>query len=769
MPNPLDVQKSDQAQYEGKSWVTTTPGVPPLVTTKAPLLDMGNCSPRYIRSAFYSMPATKDLANQISIPLSFAIQPVAALGPGEAQLATVDMAALGGPLRCRRCKAYINPFVKFVDGGRKFICNLCNVDTEVPAEYFCNLDHTGRRADTAQRAELSRGSFELLTTPDYCKGSKQPAEAAYIFAIDVTYASFQSGMVQTLTSNISAVLANLPKEEGQEKTPIRVGFITYNTQLHFYNLNPSLAQPSMLVSPDLTEVIVPMVEGFLVTLEQAQTHLATLMELIPSLHGADKKGESLMLPAIQAGCAALKAAGRPGKVILFHSSLPTAPGPGQLKNREDKKLLNTDKEATLLLPADPIYEKVARECTDNGVGVDLFLFPHSYVDLATIGKISTVTGGVVQRYPMFRADADGERFIQDLAMHVAQPCVFDAVLRMRTNAGIRPVEFCGNFMMQNATDVEIAVLTPNTCVSIEVKHDDKLNEDFQAYVQVALLYTSMSGCRKLRLHNLALPVSGSLAELYKGCDMDTILTNLSKEFGKALLQNHTYKSLKEGLFTRVSASLACYRQNCSAPSQPGQLILPETLKLLPLYSHCLLRSPALLPSVEVGFDEKSNLLQRLAMMTVEQNETFLYPRLYSLNTSTLGNEGMPPVTRPSYDRLRDAGAHLLDNGLVLILWVGANTPTKWLQEVFGVTVLDQVDPTVGNLAPFDNPTSIRVRGIVDEIRRNRGQHLRLNVVRQRDNTEYIFMQFLVEDKVEQGMNYTDFLCSIHREIRNILS
>ena len=130
---------------------------------------------------------------------------------------------------------------------------------------------------------------------------------------------------------------------------------------------------------------------------------------------------------------------------------------------------------------------------------------------------------------------------------------------------------------------------------------------------------------------------------------------------------------------------------------------------------------------------------------------------------------MPPVTRPSYDRLRDAGAHLLDNGLVLILWVGANTPTKWLQEVFGVTVLDQVDPTVGNLAPFDNPTSIRVRGIVDEIRRNRGQHLRLNVVRQRDNTEYIFMQFLVEDKVEQGMNYTDFLCSIHREIRNILS
>jgi len=454
---------------------------------------------------------------------------------------------------------------------------------------------------------------------------------------------------------------------------------------------------------------------------------------------------------------------------MFHSGLPTAPGPGQLKNREDKKLLNTEKEATLLVPADPLFEKVARECVDAGVAVDMFLFPHSYVDLASIGKIPGATGGTVQRYPMFRADVDGERFIQDLAIHIAQPCVFDAVLRMRTSAGIRPVEFCGSFMMQNATDVEVSVLTPNTCVTIEVKHDDKLNEEFQAYIQVALLYTSISGVRKLRLHNLAIPVTTSLAEIYKSCDVDTIANYLTKEYGKALLANHTYKNLKEQLLTRVSNSLACYRQNCAAPSQPGQLILPETLKLLPLYSHCLLRSPALMPSIDVGFDERVNLLQRLSMMSVEQSELFLYPRLYNLNTSTLGNEGLPPVMRSSYDRIRESGAHLVDNGLVLIMWVGANTPSKWLQEVFGVTVLDQVDPTVGNLQPFDNATSIRVREVIDEIRATRQQHLRLNVVRQKDKTEHIFMQFLVEDKTEQGMNYTDFLCSIHREIRSILS
>ena len=53
---------------------------------------------------------------------------------------------------------------------------------------------------------------------------------------------------QALTQNISAVLANLPREPGQEKSPVRVGFITYAQQIHYYNLNPNLAQPGMLVS-----------------------------------------------------------------------------------------------------------------------------------------------------------------------------------------------------------------------------------------------------------------------------------------------------------------------------------------------------------------------------------------------------------------------------------------------------------------------------------------------------------------------------------------
>lgn len=43
-------------------------------------------------------------------------------------------------------------------------------------------------------------------------------------------------------------------------------------------------------------------------------------------------------------CHFSQAADCAGKLFVFHTSLPIAEAPGKLKNREDKKLIGTDKE-----------------------------------------------------------------------------------------------------------------------------------------------------------------------------------------------------------------------------------------------------------------------------------------------------------------------------------------------------------------------------------------------------------------------------------------
>ena len=46
----------------------------------------------------------------------------------------------------------------------------------------------------------------------------------------------------------------------------------------------------------------------------------------------------------------------------------------------------------------------------------------------------------------------------------------------------------------------------------------------------------------------------------------------------------------------------------------------------------------------------------------------------------------------------------------------------------------------------------------------------LVIIRQRDKLEPVFLQYLMEDRGSGGTSsYVDFLCHIHKEIRNLLS
>ncbi|KAG5250863.1 Protein transport protein [Salix suchowensis] len=75
-----------------------------------------------------------------------------------------------GPVRCSRCKGYINPFMKFIDHGRRFICNFCGFADETPSDYQCNLGPDGRRRDADERPELCRGTVKFVASKEYIHG-----------------------------------------------------------------------------------------------------------------------------------------------------------------------------------------------------------------------------------------------------------------------------------------------------------------------------------------------------------------------------------------------------------------------------------------------------------------------------------------------------------------------------------------------------------------------------------------------------------------------
>ncbi|KAJ8250554.1 hypothetical protein COCON_G00224760 [Conger conger] len=764
IPSPIQVIEDDRVNKSSEPFTTGVRGqAPPLVTTDFQVKDQGNASPRYIRCTAYNMPCTSDMAKQSQVPLAAVIKPLASLPPDETPPYLVDHGETG-PIRCNRCKAYMCPYMQFIEGGRRFQCGFCSCVTEVPPQYFQHLDHTGRRVDCYDRPELSMGSYEFRATVDYCKNNKLPQPPAYIFLIDVSYNAVRSNLVSIICEELKTLLDYLPRESPDGDSNVRVGFVTYNKVLHFYNVKGSLAQPQMMVVSDVADMFVPLLDGFLVNVNESRAVINSLLDQIPEMFADTRETETVFGPVIQAGLEALKAADCAGKLFIFHSSLPIAEAPGKLKNREDKKLIGTDKEKSLFQPQTSFYGNLAKECVSQGCCVDLFLFPNQYLDVATLGVVPVSTGGSVYKYTYFQAASDSERFLNDLRRDVQKNIGFDAVMRVRTSTGIRATDFFGSFYMSNTTDVELAGLDCDKTVTVEFRHDDKLSEETGALMQCAVLYTSCTGQRRLRVHNLAVNCCTQLADLYRNCETDTLINFFTKSAYRSVLNSPT-KTVRESLINQCAQILSCYRKNCASPSSAGQLILPECMKLLPVYLNCVLKSDVLQPAADTSLDDRAYLRQLLSCMDVCESHVFFYPRLLPLQKLDMDSDALPVAVRDSEERLSKGGVYLLENGLNLFLWVGANVQQELLQNIFGTPAFGQTA-----LPELDNPFSKRLREIIQSFRAQRSRFMKLIVVKQEDKLELIFRHYLVEDKSNQGgASYVDFLCHMHKEIRQLLS
>uniref|UniRef100_A0A1E1X2A1 Putative vesicle coat complex copii subunit sec24/subunit sfb2 n=1 Tax=Amblyomma aureolatum TaxID=187763 RepID=A0A1E1X2A1_9ACAR len=786
MPSPIQVIEDDRKAHGGPFYTNKRGQVPPLVTTDFIVHDEGICSPRFMRSTIYSVPCTPEMLRQTALPFALCISPFARQAPGESALPLSDFGE-DGPVRCNRCKAYMCPLMQFIDGGRRFQCVFCKATTEVPPSYFAHLDHLGQRSDKFQRPELCLGSYEIVATKEYCKNSVFPQPPAFLFLLDVSYNSIRNGLVHIFCSHIQTILQELPRSEGESESKVRVGFITYSSVVHFYNLKASLAQPQMLVVPDVHDMFVPLLDGCLVSVQEASSLIDSLLEQIPVIFGETRETETVLGAAIQAGVEALKAAECSGKLFVMHTSLPIADAPGKLKNRDDRKLLGTDKEKSVLTPQSPFYNQLGQECVAAGCCVDLFLFHNAYVDVATVGQVAKMTGGQVYKYTYFQSTADkalvqresnvqglqedveGARFLEDLRRDISQPTAFDAVMRVRTSTGIRPTDFYGNYYMANTTDVELAAVDCNKCIAVEIKYDDKLSEEEGAFVQVALLYTTCGGQRRLRIHNLALATCSQMADMYRNCDLDTIVNFLSKQAVRQLLEQSP-RQVRDSCVGRGAQMLAAYRKHCASPSSSGQLILPECMKLLPLYLNCMLKSDALAGGPELTTDDRSFAMLSLCSMDVASTVAYFYPRLLPLHDVDMDSVELPTALRCTAEKIREDGCYLLENGIHMFLWIGMAVDPDFLQNVFAQPVAARIDIDKTSLLELNTPISRRVRDIIARVRMERQRCMRLTLVRQGDKMELVFRQFLVEDRHgDLGPSYVDFLCHLHKEIRNLLS
>jgi protein transport protein SEC24 len=269
------------------------------------------------------------------------MQPLAELGPQEEEIAVVRHP--GGPIRCKRCRTYMNPFMEFVENGDAFNCCICGTRNDCPKWYRSNLDPNNQRRDRTARMELCRGSVEYEVGEEFLLRPIEPPR--YLFVIDVTFTAIVTGLVEQSLNAVRYALDDISKRN----LDACVGVITYSDKIHFYRFAPDRPDAQMYVVGDVDGPFCPApMHELLVTASDEKTRYLfdNCLDMIQEVFSPDNatpppEGQAVLCAAgaaAQAASCCLESGG--GKVLLFQSSLCSV-GVGKLENRERYALCNS--------------------------------------------------------------------------------------------------------------------------------------------------------------------------------------------------------------------------------------------------------------------------------------------------------------------------------------------------------------------------------------------------------------------------------------------
>ncbi|KAM4097439.1 hypothetical protein ACJW30_07G000200 [Castanea mollissima] len=722
-----------------------------------------NCNPRFLRLTTSGIPNSQSLASRWHLPLGAVVCPLAEAPDGE-EVPVVNFVSTG-IIRCRRCRTYVNPYVTFTDAGRKWRCNICSLLNDVPGDYFAHLDATGKRIDLDQRPELTKGSVEFVAPTEYMM--RPPMPPVYFFLIDVSVSAVRSGMIEVVAQTIRSCLDELP---GYPRT--QIGFATFDSAIHFYNMKSSLTQPQMMVVSDLDDIFVPLPDDLLVNLSESRSVVETFLDSLPSMFQDNVNVESAFGPALKAAFMVMSQLG--GKLLIFQNTLPSL-GVGRLKLRgDDLRVYGTDKEHMLRIPEDQFYKQMAAELTKYQIAVNVYAFSDKYTDIASLGTLAKYTGGQVCYYPGFQSAIHGEKLRHELARDLTRETAWESVMRIRCGKGVRFTSYHGNFMLRSTDLMALPAVDCDKAYAMQLTLEETLLTTQTVYFQVALLYTASCGERRIRVHTAAAPVVADLGEMYRQADVGAVVSVLSRLAIEKTLSSKL-EDARNSVQLRIVKALKEYRNLYAVQHRlGGRIIFPESLKFLPLYGLALCRSTPLRGGyADAPLDERCSAGHTMMTLPVKKLLKLLYPSLIRLDEYLLKASAQVDDFKSLEKRLPLAaenldsrGLYLYDDGLRFNIWFGRALSPDVAMNLLGADFAAELSKVT--LSERENEMSRKLMRILKKFRESDPSYYHLcHLVRQGEQPRegFLLLSNLVEDQMGGANGYVDWILQIHRQVQ----
>lgn len=652
---------------------------------------------------------------------------------------------------------------------------MCNLSNDVPQAFDWDAA-TQQTVDRMQRHELNHSVVEFVAPQEYMVRPPQPL--VYLFLFDVSYAAVSNGMLATCARTILDSLGRIPNADRRT----RLGFLAVDNSLHYFSIPKDEyenGETNMLVVSDLEDPFLPVPHDLLVSLTETRQNIEKFLQKLPDMFQSNHSNSSCMGSALRAGHKLISALG--GKIVVLTSSLPNI-GNGKLEMREDKKLLGTSREGSLLQTANSFYKSFAVECSKNQVSIDMFLFSSQYQDVASLSNLPRYTGGQTWFYPGWHASRpeDALKFASEFSDYLSSEIGLEAVLRVRATTGLRMNAFYGNFFNRSSDLCAFPAFPRDQCYVVEVAIDENLNKNFVC-MQAAVLHTTCNGERRIRVLTLSLPTTANLSDIYASADQCAITAYFSHKAVERTLDSGL-EAARDALQAKLTELLQTFKKELAGGSMGGGgLQFPANLRGLPVLFLGLIKNVGLRKSTQIPSDIRSAALCLLSTLPVPLLMRYVYPRMYSLhdmpdNAGTpdeeTGHIVLPPAINLSSERLVPYGLYLIDDGQTQFIWIGRDAVPQLVADVFGVEDRSQVQVGKGRIPELDNDFNERVRAVIQKSKDHKSLGVgsvtvpHLYIVREdgEPSLKLWAQTLLVEDRADQGVSAAQWLGVLREKV-----
>ena len=730
-----------------------------------------NCSKEYLRSTINIFPKYESQLNQLKIPIGVIISP-SSIYTKKGEFPLISYGEDNEVPRCKNenCKAFVNPFIKIIDND-KWQCNICKAVNKMEDNFYKNDE------EKEAKIELNNGSYEFLLNKSYWKNNRPPNKLNYYFVIDISHKSIESGFAQCSLEIIKDCVIN-NYFYNYDSFPIKICLITYDTSVHFYSINEKSNQFTMYCTNENNEkdLFVPTFrDNLLVSLKENKNKLVQIIESIQNniynqSTQKDKKEKNATKIYEAIKCVNLLGNTLGGKILVFSGS--------DLKNLEimnDKKDEN-DNEYEKEKGYDKNLERGGKklgqlgiDVTYNSFSINVFQASDEFCKILTINQMCDNSNGNLYFYKNFNSELHYKNLYNQIKRILTNETQLEGTLKLRISNGYYINEYITSVLLYNRrlfvfpthdSDekyiVQLSILTQEELAERKIINDI----DDYIYMQSCLLYSHGDGTRRMRVHNLCLPISTNNKDIFDSIDPEFLACFLAQKSSHLIFK---YKNIEKSMNKIENQFVNMMKEYFNAQEYNNKNLNEDMCKLILLFLGVMklcIFNPKKISGILNDIDLCNFFRLKIVRMTVEEILCFIYPRIYLLdNILNLEQEDFPDTVNDSLEGINQGNLFLVDNGFYLTLYCKKNLDKNICKNLFGeddynnINFLEINENNVLEGENKENGIGIKIKNLVEYIREGKSLYQNLIFVFEGINDENFLKEILVEDNFNKAYPY----------------